>query len=225
MHAEDQSAHNWLIKKVVNDRVRKNLHFLKGKVYDLGCGVRPYEQDILQNAKEYVGVDWSNCLHGQYCDIVADLNNKLPIDSEVADTIVSFEVLEHLSEPQTMLNEANRLLKNQGYLILSVPFQWCVHEAPWDFYRYTRYGLDYMLTKAGFVDINIEETTGFWEVWFLKLNYQTLRLIRGPRLVRWLVRSLLIPFWWLNQKVSPWLSRHWRAEKETAGYFVVAKKP
>ncbi|CAA9889567.1 conserved hypothetical protein [Candidatus Methylobacter favarea] len=219
MHVEDKFAHNWLIKKVVNDRVKKDLSLLRGRVYDLGCGVRPYEQDIMKQAREYFGVDWSNCIHGQNCDVVPDLNNKLPIDSDVADTVVSFEVLEHLSEPQTMLNESNRILKRQGNVLLSVPFQWWVHEAPWDYYRYTRHGLDYMLKKAGFIDIYVEETTGFWEMGFLKLNYQTLPLIRG------FVRGILIPFWWINQQINPLLSKHWKAENETAGYVVVAKKP
>jgi len=182
VYPESRLSHNWLIKKVVNDKLKARLPKLSGRVVDLGCGTRPFEQDILRFVDEYIGVDWANTLHGLQADIVADLNRPLPIGSEVADHVVSFEVLEHLAEPLVMLSETFRILRRGGQLTLSVPFQWWVHEAPWDYYRYTRYGLAYMLDRAGFAGLQVEETTGFWETWLLKLNYQTLRLIRGPRL-------------------------------------------
>jgi SAM-dependent methyltransferase len=218
--------HNWLALKNNNEDVSKKLYLMKGVVYDLGCGTRPYENDILTTAERYIGVDWSNTFHGQRADIVANLNEPLPIDEGVADTVVSFQVLEHLSEPQTMLNEAFRILRNGGFIYLSVPFQWNVHEAPWDFFRFTCYGLEHLFTKAGFVDIKIEPSSGFWAMWFLKFNYQIIRLVRGPRPLRWLIKSALIPLWWLDQKLAPILDRYWwPSEEETGGYYVTARKP
>jgi len=105
--------------------------------------------------KYYIGVDWAGSSHEALADIVADLNKPLPIESCVADIVVSLSVLEHLCEPQTMLNEAYRILKKGGVMIIHVPWQWWVHEAPHDYYRYTPYGLTYMLKKAGFDKINI----------------------------------------------------------------------
>lgn len=225
MYREDRASHNWLIKKVLNDRMAVHVPAMAGKtVLDLGCGTRPFEPEIAKVAKRYIGIDWSNSIHGTHADIVADLNVPLPIRDSVADVVVSLEVLEHLREPQRMLQEAHRILKTGGKLILSAPFQWWVHEAPWDYYRYTRYGLAYMLDRAGFAGLQVEETTGFWETWLLKLNYQTLRLIRGPRLLQILMRACLVPFWWINQSISPLLSRLWPAPSETAGYFVIAFK-
>ena len=226
MYSESCISHNWLIKKAVNNKVRARLPELSGRVIDLGCGVRPFEKDILEHADEYVGVDWGNTLHGLKADIVADLNRPLPIADEAANHVVSFEVLEHLSEPQVMLAETVRILRRGGQVTLSVPFQWWVHEAPWDYYRYTCHGLEYMLRKAGFTDVVVSPTTGFWSMWLLKLNYQTLRLARRrPRPVRLVVRTLLIPFWWLNQHLAQVIDRFWPEESETAGYFVTATKP
>lgn len=225
MYPENKLHHNWLIKKAVNDKLRARLPDLTGRVLDLGCGTRPFEQDILQHAVEYIGIDWGNTLHDLRADIVCDLNKPLPIESDYADHIVTFEVMEHLSEPQIMLSEAFRILRNGGGLTLSVPFQWWVHEAPWDFYRYTNFGLKHLLEKAGFTDITVKPTTGFWSMWFLKLNYQTTRLIRGPRLVRILARAVLIPFWWTFQILAPILDSAWREDRETAGYFATARKP
>lgn len=225
MYPESRISHNWLIKKALNDKLRLRLPELSGRVLDLGCGLRPFEQDILLYAGEYIGVDWSNTLHGLQADVVADLNRSLPIADEVADHVLSFEVMEHLSEPRVMLSEAWRILRRGGQLTLSVPFQWWVHEAPWDYYRYTRHGLEYLLQKAGFVDIMVTPTTGFWSMWLLKLNYQTVRLVKGPRAVRMLARAVLIPFWWTNQHLARAIDRFWPEERETAGYFVTATKP
>lgn len=226
MHKYSYLDQNWLALKINNQQIQSRLRDMTGVVYDLGCGSRPYEPDILQHASRYVGVDWSNTLHGLRADIVADLNRPLPIADEAADTVVSFQVLEHLSEPHVMLEEAFRILKPGGKVFLSVPFQWHVHEAPYDFFRFTRYGLEHLFTKAGFIDIRVEAVTGFWSMWFLKLNYQTLRLVRGPKPFRWFIRACLIPFWWLSQQVAIWLDCIWpNSGDETAGYFVTARKP
>lgn len=225
MHRENYFAHNWLIKRCVNTKLRSHLPYLHGLTIDLGCGTRPYETDILGFAKKYIGVDWINTLHGLQVDVIADLNKLLPFNDEVADCVVTFEVLEHLAEPGVMLLEACRILRKGGVLLLSIPFQWWIHEAPWDYQRFTRYGLEYQLRKAGFEDIYIEATTGFWSMWVLKLNYQLARLVRGPYLIRNTIRYCLIPFWWLGQTTAPWVDKIWNEDKETAGYFLMARKP
>lgn len=227
MYGESRLVHNWLIKKAVNDKVRLRFPALRGTVLDMGCGVRPFESDILTYADSYTGVDWSNTLHGLQADIAADLNEVLPIASASFDHVVSFEVMEHLRAPQMMLAEAFRVLKPGGTITVSTPFQWWVHEAPWDHYRYTCFGLRHLFEQAGFIDIVVEPTTGFWSMWLLKLNYQLARLIRGRRWQRRLTRAALIPIWWTNQQLGHVLDRWWPAEEETAGYFTTttARKP
>lgn len=222
---KNRRSYNWLIYES-NDFWLDNLKKqFRGHIYDLGCGEMPYKDWLLTHADQYTGVDWGGTLHQLKADIVADLNEPLPIESEVADTVVSFSVMEHLREPQVFLNEAYRILKQGGYMVLQVPFMWWVHEAPHDYYRYTQYGLSYMFEKAGFSDINVYAQTGFWAMWTLKLNYQTTRLIRGPWLVRKTIAFLLRALWASDQRVALLLDRYWKSEGETAGYFVVAHKP
>jgi SAM-dependent methyltransferase len=225
MRDESRLTHNWLAKKLVNDKVRAHLGLLRGMVVDLGCGTRPYENDILDTADYYIGVDWGNTMHGAHADVIADVAQPLPLRDHAADCVVAFDVLEHVAEPGRMLAESWRILQPGGMLMISVPFQWWVHEAPWDFYRYTRHGLEYLLGKAGFADVQVQATSGFWSMWVLKLNYQLVKLIRGPRPVRMLVRALLVPVWWLGQSAALLMDAAWHEEGETAGYFVVARKP
>ena len=225
MHKINLLSHNWLVIRDNNRVVENLLPDMRGTVYDLGCGIRPYEQDILQFADSYVGVDWGSTQHTLSADIVSDLNKALPIPDESADTVVSFQVLEHLCEPQSMLNEAFRILKPNGKLILTVPFQWWIHEEPHDYFRYTKYGLRYLLEKAGFDEITVRSVSGFFVVWIMKFNYFSVRFIRGPKIIRRCIRYLLMPFWLILQMIAPILDKLDREpDLEASGYIVVAKK-
>lgn len=225
MHKIDYFSHNWLAIKNNNETFKDNLFRFRGIVYDLGCGIRPYEQDVLHKCDQYIGVDWGNTHHKLKANIISDLNKPLPIESNSADLVTSFQVLEHLSEPQIFLNEAYRILKNNGEIFLTVPFQWWMHEAPYDYFRYTRYGLKYLFEKAGFRDIEIKANSGFFTMWLLKINYFSLRAIKGPKFLQHLLKIPLIPIWFTVQKLAPFLDKldkNW--ELETGAFTVVARK-
>jgi SAM-dependent methyltransferase len=198
----------------------------RGVIYDLGAGESPYKEYFLNYADRYVAVDWAGSYHDTKADIVADLNQPLPIESEVADTVVSLSVMEHLREPQLMLNEAFRILKSGGSIVLQVPWQWWVHEAPYDFFRYTPYGLKHLLEQAGFVHIVVEPQSGYFTTAVLKWNYFTRRFVGGSKPLCWLIMAALRPLWYFGQKCAPFLDkldRDWALE--TSGYFATAKKP
>jgi SAM-dependent methyltransferase len=221
----NRKAYNWLIYDISDHFLLKCLQHYKGTLYDLGAGESPYKDFFLQYADQYIAVDWAGSFHDTKADISADLNLPLPIESEVADSVVSLSVMEHLCEPQTMLNEAYRILKPGGAIVLQVPWQWWIHEAPYDFFRYTPHGLKYMFEKAGFVDVLVEPQSGFFTMLILKMNYFSQRFIRGPRPMRWAIKAVLLPFWYLGQKAAPILDkldRNWALE--ATGYYVTGKK-
>ena len=225
MYDVNYFAHNWLIKRALNSALKPKLETLRGSVLDLGCGERPFEQNVQDSGCDYTGVDWSNSLHDTNADIIADLNKPLPFCTNSVNNIICIEVMEHLRQPELLLAESIRVLKPGGTVVISVPFQWWVHEAPWDYFRYTRYGLQHLLETAGFTNVSIAPTTGFWSMWILKLNYQSLRLVRGGFLTKMLVRGFLTPFWFLNQLLCAQLDKVWPEENETAGYVATAQKP
>lgn len=205
--------------------LKKLSPYFSGVVYDLGCGERSYEPFIRKTAKNYVGVDWSSTLHDLKADIVANLNEPLSIGAEVADTVISFSAMEHLSEPGVMLQSAYRILRKGGVMVLQVPFQWWVHEAPYDYYRYTPFGLRHLFEKAGFTEVVVEPSAGFFTTWVMKFNYFTARFVAGPKPLRMAIRGFLLFPWTLGQLVAPILDRFDRDwSLEAPGYWVVARK-
>ncbi len=213
------TKHNWLVHYLHNKAFQDNIRYLRGTVVDLGCGTAPYKTDILAHADEYVGVDWDQSLHDIKPDVIADLSKEFPFEDEFADTLISFQVLEHLPTPQLYLNECHRILKPGGVLLLSVPFQWRIHEAPFDYFRYTRYGLEYMCREAGFNAPSIMELGKFWYTWLLKINYFTAtKFAPGP------MKYLFAPFWFINQMLALLLDRLITSKQEAGAYFTVVRK-
>jgi SAM-dependent methyltransferase len=221
----NRQLHNWLLYDIGDKFIKKYSKYYKGNIYDLGCGEKPFEDFMEQYATKYIGVDWSDTYHNLKADIVADLNNKFPINSDVADTIISISVMEHLSDPQIFLNESYRILKKDGYIILEVPWQWWLHEEPYDYYRYTPYSLTKMFEEAGYKDIKIEASSGIFTTLIMKINYLSVRLLKGPKYFRRFIKLCLLPFWFVGQVLAPYLDKldsNWKAESHS--YYVSARK-
>lgn len=130
----------------------------KSKVlYDLGAGPTHFK-DIFLKFK-YTGVDFVK--EGPdglfpHVSIVADLTKTLPIKDEVADIVVLSNTLEHIPTPEHLIKECARILKPGGILIGTVPWIMGIHQAPYDFNRYTHYQLKRMLLGANLSDIHVE---------------------------------------------------------------------
>ena len=221
----NRKLYNWVIYDNWDKWLIEYSKYYKGILVDLGCADTPYKKFFLNYADEYIGVDWINTLHKSNADVVSNLNKKIDLSNNYADTIISLSVMEHLCEPQVFLNESFRILKDDGVMILQVPWMWWIHEAPYDYFRYTPYGLKYMFEKAGFENIHIQPTTGFFTMWILKMNYFSLKWIKGSGFRKTLTKACLIPIWYAGQKLAPLLDNmHHGWSLETCGFFVVASK-
>lgn len=219
----NRGLHNWLIYRKIAAQLDAHANSIKGAVYDLGCGDSPYRELVLQRGASYTGVDWQHSPHSPRADVIADLNQPIDLPAASADTILCVSVLEHLRRPEAFLQEAARLLKPGGVLLLQVPWQWSLHEMPYDYFRYSPVALTEMLTDSGFRDVEIASLGGFFTTHTLKFNYFSKRFVRGPAPLRWLLSLLLLPIWFLGQALAPVLDRldrNWAME--TSGYFVVA---
>lgn len=153
----------------------KNIH---GKTLDIGCGSKPYEKCFLSS--EYIGLEIDNTINREIkkIDVFYD-GKKIPFDNETFDSAVCFQVLEHVFEPHEFLNEINRILKPNGKLLLTVPFVWDEHEQPFDYARYSSFGLKHLLEKHNFEILEHKKTVQDFGViiqliveYFYKMSYK-----------------------------------------------------
>lgn len=122
--------------------------YVTGKLLDVGCGNKPYLKYLLPLTCEYVGCDIEQSSLKRV-DIICSAKS-ISIESNTFDTVISTQVLEHIDEPAEMISECFRVLKNNGYFVMSTNLMWPVHGEPYDFYRFTKYGLIYLFEKTGF---------------------------------------------------------------------------
>ena len=92
----------------------------------------------------------------------ANLNEKIPLEDTSVDVVICIQVLEHLSEPKQALREMARVLKPGHCVFLTTPFCQAEHQQPYDFYRYTRYGLAYLAREAGLEVCYIKPMGGYF---------------------------------------------------------------
>jgi SAM-dependent methyltransferase len=129
-------------------------------VLDAGAGRAQY-RDLFSHAR-YETADFLAVKGKTYAqpDYVCDLAD-IPVDDARFDHVVLTQVLEHLPEPAAVLAELHRVLKPGGTLWLTAPLFYAEHEAPYDFYRYTRFGLRHLLDGVGFDVVEIAWMEGY----------------------------------------------------------------
>lgn len=150
---------NPLARVMKFDRFMDYFESLSGgeNVLDYGSGDRPYESLFRKKFEKYIAADYevTNLKHGRKPDIyITDAGLDLPESS--VDCILLTEVLEHLYEPKIVLQDLYRVLKPGGLILGTVPFAVQEHEQPYDFHRYTYFGLEKMFLDAGYKIIHLE---------------------------------------------------------------------
>jgi SAM-dependent methyltransferase len=111
---------------------------------DLGCGSQPYRPIFDSRGVTYQGADFGSG------DIVIEESGHVAAKDSSADLVLSFQVLEHVRDVGRYLGEAHRILRDNGWLILSTHGTWLYHPHPEDHRRWTRQGLLAELAAHGF---------------------------------------------------------------------------
>lgn len=194
--------------------------YLKGKLIDIGCGTKPYKELLSPYVDEHIGVDLEDPIHGKSEIDIFGTAYKIPVTSDSFDSVICTAVLEHLEEPELALKESYRVLKKGGYAIYSVPFIWHLHEEPRDFYRYSKYALEYLFNKTGFEIIELKALSGFWVTFGQSLVYYLYGFNRGP--FKWL--RIIDAIGVVIQSGAYVLNKIDKTERWTWMYMVVAKK-
>jgi SAM-dependent methyltransferase len=151
----------FLIRLSLYKKIKDLSKHINGQIIDFGCGRKPYMN--LFNVKKYIGVDVEISGHdhlNSQIDVFYDGKN-IPFDNNSFDSIICFEVLEHIFNPDEILIELNRILKNNGKALFSIPFCWNEHEIPYDYARYSSFGIKHLMEKNGFRVLEIHKTGKF----------------------------------------------------------------
>jgi SAM-dependent methyltransferase len=154
----------YFIRKAIFRSVRNNALFLGGRLLDFGCGSKPYRH--LFTVTEYVGLDvaQSGHIHSDGdVDVFYD-GGVIPFVDQAFDSCFSSEVFEHIFDLDYSLSEICRVLKPGGRALFVVPFVWDEHEIPYDFARYSSFGLRFLMEKHGFKLVRMEKTAHFFTV-------------------------------------------------------------
>lgn len=147
---------------------RSNWQFLNREVQDLspealildvGAGHGDFA-DIFEK-KNYTALD---IVPYAEVDLVCDLGQTIPFHENTFDAVVLMNVLEHVYENRKLIKNIAAILKPGGKLILTVPFLLKVHQAPFDFSRYTPYYLENLAAENG---LRVAALNGYYDTLYL----------------------------------------------------------
>jgi len=191
------------------------------RVLDAGAGEGRYARHFAR--QRYCGVDlavgdaaWDYSRLNAIADLTA-----LPFAAGAFHAALHIVTIEHLPEPAAALAEIGRVLETGKRLLLAAPHEWEVHQAPHDYFRYTRYGLTYLLQKTGFELVELRPVGGYFRLLARRL-LNGLQFFAGG--LRWLLflpaAILLVP----AALILPFFDFLDRDRNFTLGYIAVARK-
>lgn len=178
---------------------------------DVGCGSRPYESIFCSRGiAKYIGIDVEDSGRSPKLkkpDIFYN-GDTFPLAEASVDVVLCTQVLEHVPTPAKLLSECSRVLKPGGYLLLTVPFCWEEHETPYDYCRWSAFGLTRLIGEADLQIVNIQRTCGAVEAMAQVLSSYVCIQIGGkaPRFISLLLRCLMFVVQFaamIAQKVLP----------------------
>ena len=201
----------------------KEIGNTNGLLLDIGSGASPYN-NLYNSGIKIVTLEYNE---ERNPSVVADAH-KLPFDNESFDFITSYEVLEHVKDPDLVLSEINRVLKSSGKCAISVPMTWGLHYEPYDFRRFTNHGLIAKLQENNFELKHIKKVGGLYSFFFarnLDIIYTIIRKLPLINMIPYRVHILAIIFSPLSLLLS--LSCYVLdkfAKDDAIGWFVIFKK-
>jgi len=151
----------WLAIKGDHFRFILEMEFsAQERLLDIGCG-KGELKNRLPDDVSYLGFDYPATGIERYHaepDILGSAE-ALPLAENSVDVAVCLEVMEHLPDPVAAAGEIARVLRPGGRAVVSVPFAYPIHDAPFDFQRMTSYQLVHMFESSG-LRIELLQETG-----------------------------------------------------------------
>ncbi len=114
-------------KKTGREKITLSLTPNNSKILDFGCGWGYYANALSLKGNIIEAIDYDNeiSIAKEYWpenpNITFSTSKIQTFENEYFDCVLSCQVLEHVHNPGTFLSEINRVLKDQGSFVVSVP--------------------------------------------------------------------------------------------------------
>jgi SAM-dependent methyltransferase len=172
---------------------------------DFGCGSKPYFT-LFGHCRTYTGIDVEISGHphrNEKIDVYYD-GRKIPFGNDHFEGVFCSEVFEHVFNLDEILPEIRRVMKPGAKMLVTCPFVWPEHETPYDFARYSSYGIRNILERHGFAILQQEKTGHFPEVVLQQLIFYISCFIpKKPVFIYYILHQLLIlPFILLGELIN-----------------------
>lgn len=206
-------------------------YFFSGKLLDVGCGDKPYK-DLFTNVQSYLGIDFKNFSKnreyvGERPDLYFNKNyiktHMLPFNTNSFDTVVSFQVLEHHIQPQKLISEIIRVCKKGGYILISAPLIWSLHELPNDYTRFTEYGIRELITGKNCKILFIKSQGSIFSTIISLLVDYLIEIAQTNRLF-YLLALLIYPFFLLLSYSTLLLDKIFKSKYIFNNYILLVRK-
>ncbi|HOV57319.1 MAG TPA: class I SAM-dependent methyltransferase [Rhodanobacteraceae bacterium] len=132
----------------------------RGALLDVGCA-DGHLRRRLSSSVDYTGLDFPGTatdLYGTRPGVFGDAQ-RLPFCQGSFDCVVLLDVLEHLPCPHLAVQEAARVLRPAGEVLVHVPFAYPLHDRPFDYWRLSGHGLAALAERAG-LRVRVMEARG-----------------------------------------------------------------
>jgi ubiquinone/menaquinone biosynthesis C-methylase UbiE len=167
------------------------------KVLELGGGTAMMK-DLLQNSCRSEQFISSDIAPSENTDIVCDAQD-LPFSDLEFNLVAAFEVMEHIPNTDQFLSEVGRVLKDNGYIAMSVPFMYGKHDHQ-DFYRWTTQGIEKVLSDHGFKVVLLKKNGGICST-IVSLFAQYIYHRTAPSNIGWRASKLTEKLYFLILKI------------------------
>jgi len=185
----------YIMRSYTYEAIKEAKRYAKGKLVDIGCGTMSYRKELEPQLELYVGVDHpqSSKLYSpkRRPDVLADAS-ELPFDKNMFDTALILQVLEYVKSPQNVIDEAVRVLKPGGILILTSPFLYPLHDIPYDRARYSETFLRDLVHNSSLQIVKLKVQGSFLDFWLQSLNVFLLKKINNILSDKKLINMILV---------------------------------
>jgi len=193
---------------------------LSGTVLDLGGEKGSEYLSYLQGEFEVTAL---NLDESAVPDILHDLEKPLPIADKSYDNVLLINVLEHIFDYHQLLNEAIRVVRPGGSIVIVVPFLFPIHPSPSDFWRFSGQTLERLLTSLNLEQVRVHALgSGVFSARYVMLD----RLL--PTVLRFVGYYTLRPLALMGDRlfvtVARMLGKKYRTEDYALGYCAVARR-